>query len=55
MKTIEEISLSGSGVIEGENKLRSDDMELSISGSGDMNLEVDGARIETQYFGLRYH
>lgn len=40
MQTIEAITLSGSGPIIGENRLETEDLEVKLSGSGSMELEV---------------
>lgn len=51
VKNLEEINLSGSGKIIGETKFEVEDLELSISGSGDMKMDVYANRIETGISG----
>lgn len=45
MKDIEGVSISGSGLIESDGELNVDELKLSISGSGDMNLKVDAQEL----------
>jgi hypothetical protein len=40
---LEEVGLSGSGSIRGENKFSVDDLWTSVSGSGDLTLEVEAS------------
>lgn len=51
MKDIERLSVSGSGFIEGQNTINTRDLTLSISGSGDMELDLDGDEVETRISG----
>ncbi|MEQ9403497.1 MAG: head GIN domain-containing protein [Cyclobacteriaceae bacterium] len=51
MKEIEEISLSGSGTIQGENTLNTDDIQLSVSGSGSMELDMNGREVGMRISG----
>lgn len=46
MRDIEAITLSGSGPIYGESLLKTDDLEVKLSGSGSMELEVDSKDLE---------
>ncbi len=46
MRDIEAIKLSGSGPIYGENVLKTDDLEVKLSGSGNMELEVESGDLE---------
>lgn len=48
---ISEISLGGSGKVISENSLRSDQLELSVSGSGKMVLQVNADEIEASISG----
>lgn len=41
MRDIEAVTLNGSGPIIGENTLKTEDLEVRLSGSGSMELEVD--------------
>lgn len=41
MKDIEGISVGGSGKVISKNKLKVDDIDLSVSGSGNMELDMD--------------
>ena len=51
MKAINAISVSGSGNIEGEGTLKTEDLELSVSGSGNMNLDLNTDDLETRISG----
>jgi len=51
MKEIERLSVSGSGDLEGEGTFKVDDIELAISGSGDMNVGVEGDEVEMRISG----
>lgn len=51
MPTIEYLKVSGSGLIQGENTFTVDDIELYISGSGDMDLALEGDDIEGKISG----
>ncbi|MFB6278093.1 MAG: head GIN domain-containing protein [Salinibacter sp.] len=44
--TIERVGLAGSGQIEGETRIESESLSLSVAGSGDMNLEVATEQLE---------
>jgi hypothetical protein len=50
--TVEEIALNGSGNVTADSKITgSDHLKLSISGSGDMKLEVDAPKVESSIAG----
>ena len=51
MKTIERLALSGSGNLVSENTLNVDDLDLRLSGSGDMDLDLDGEEVEIKISG----
>ena len=51
MRTIESLSVSGSGNIQAEGTLDVDDLGLYISGSGDMDLSVEGDELEFRISG----
>lgn len=51
MRTIEELSVSGSGSMESDGKLETDDVELSVSGSGDMELDMQSNEMEMRISG----
>ncbi len=46
MRDIEAVTLSGSGPIIGENTLKTGDLEVKLSGSGSMELEVESEDLE---------
>ncbi len=46
MPTIEKVGLAGSGRIEGETRIESESLSLSVAGSGDLDLEVDTEQLE---------
>ena len=48
---IRSLSISGSGAIIGENQFVVDDLDLAISGSGNMNLALDADDIEATISG----
>jgi hypothetical protein len=43
MPNIEGISVSGSGSVQGQNKITAGDLELNVSGSGGLSLDVDAS------------
>ncbi|MDB5251667.1 MAG: hypothetical protein JWP27_836 [Flaviaesturariibacter sp.] len=45
------IAVAGSGNVKGATRLKSDGLELSITGSGDMNLDVDAPMVKTSVTG----
>lgn len=48
---LEHISVSGSGSIKSENTIRADRMYLGVSGSGDMDLEVETQNLDSKISG----
>ncbi|NMM48644.1 head GIN domain-containing protein [Marinigracilibium pacificum] len=48
---VNDISLSGSGTIEGKSKFKSSSMKISLSGSGDINLDVDADELKVYLTG----
>ncbi|MEM6829711.1 MAG: head GIN domain-containing protein [Bacteroidota bacterium] len=51
MKEIERVSLSGSGNIKGKSTLNTEDLDLTISGSGEMDLDVSSDEVEMRISG----
>ena len=51
METIEALSVSGNGNIESNGNLKTEDLELAVSGSGNMDLDIDGDDLETKISG----
>lgn len=52
MKEIEGLSVAGSGKIEAETPIRAEDIELNVSGSGDINIDqLDASRLESAISG----
>lgn len=51
MRTIEALSVSGSGNMESDGTLETDDLELTVSGSGDIDLDIESDEIETRISG----
>ncbi len=51
MREIEAIGASGSGAVVGENVFKTDDLELSCSGSGSMDLEIESDDLEIKVSG----
>lgn len=51
MPEIEYLSLSGSGYVRGQNTFKSEDIEVRISGSGDMDLGLESDDIEGRIAG----
>ncbi|MEO9485682.1 MAG: head GIN domain-containing protein [Ekhidna sp.] len=51
MQNIEGLSVSGSGLIEGKGQLQTEDIELSVSGSGSMELDVASDEMELRISG----
>ncbi len=51
MKDIEELSVSGSGLIESDGKLETEDVRLSVSGSGDMDLDISSDEMDLRISG----
>lgn len=51
MKDVREVHLSGSGRIEGTNKIKTDEAQISISGSGDIDLDMDAGELSLKISG----
>ncbi|NQZ75211.1 MAG: DUF2807 domain-containing protein [Ekhidna sp.] len=51
MQQIEALSVSGSGLIKGQNQLDTDDIRLSVSGSGDMELDLNSDELDMRISG----
>lgn len=51
MPDITAVSIGGSGKVIGENTIESDDLTLSVSGSGRMDLEVEADKLEQKISG----
>jgi Putative auto-transporter adhesin, head GIN domain len=51
VKNISELQVNGSGKIISENSIASDYMSLSVSGSGNMDLDIKGNNIKTEVSG----
>jgi len=51
MKEVEKLLISGSGEITGNNQIASDELELKISGSGDIDVEVDVLDLKSSILG----
>lgn len=47
MEDVKKLSVSGSGSIVSENKIESVDLEVSVAGSGDINIDVDADKLST--------
>ena len=51
MVRVRELKLSGSGLIEGQNQIKSDRLHLGISGSGDASLDIMAKEVTTRLSG----
>lgn len=51
MKSIEGLSVSGSGLIESDGTLKTEDIKLSVSGSGDMELDLESDEMDLRISG----
>lgn len=51
IKQLDGLNLSGSGKVIGESTFRTGDMELTVSGSGDMELDIDADNVKTGISG----
>ena len=51
MKNISELQVNGSGKIISENSLAADNLELSVSGSGGMDLDIKGNTVKAEVSG----
>lgn len=50
-KDINEVSLAGSGEIVSKDTVSSDELELNVAGSGDMNIDVKASYLESNIAG----
>ena len=51
MREIERIGASGSGDVQGENVFRTDDIELAVSGSGNIEVKLDSDDVDIRISG----
>ncbi|MGD8296012.1 MAG: head GIN domain-containing protein, partial [Desulfobacterales bacterium] len=51
VKNIEDVAISGSGIVRGKDLFIADAFYTEISGSGDMDLEVETGRLEAKISG----
>ncbi|TRX49187.1 DUF2807 domain-containing protein [Fulvivirga sp. M361] len=51
MKDVKELKLNGSGKIIGENSIASSELDLGVSGAGNMELDIKGKDVKTQISG----
>ena len=51
MKEVRGLSVSGSGKITTENKIKTDDLDLAVSGSGRLQINVDANEIDSSISG----
>ncbi len=51
VKNLEGVAISGSGDVRGQNRFVTDAFYVEISGSGDVDLEVEANRLETKLSG----
>lgn len=51
MPEVKGLSVSGSGTIYAEDLIKTDDIELSVSGSGDLEAEIEAGRVELSISG----
>lgn len=51
MREVERLSLSGSGTITGENTINTDDIRVSVSGSGNIELDLDSRAVDLRISG----
>lgn len=51
MKDLKNLSISGSGNLEGKGRFKVNDLKLKISGSGEISLEVDARTISSNISG----
>jgi len=51
MKTVSDLQINGSGSIRSVNKMSSDDLELGINGSGDIDIDVNAANVMSKING----
>ena len=51
MNTIEALSVSGSGLLQSDGVLKTDELKLSVSGSGDMELKLNADELDMRISG----
>jgi len=51
MVKVRSLALSGSGIIKGQNQIRSDRLDIGISGSGDAELDIMAKEVATRLSG----
>lgn len=51
IESVHKIALTGSGHVEGKTTISNENLELSIAGSGEMNLDVSAEEIESNIAG----
>ncbi len=51
VRKLEDLDVSGSGVVEGKGRFDSGEMDLSVSGSGSMDLDVDADAVDIDISG----
>ncbi len=51
MREIEELTVSGSGNIQGKGSLDVENIDLAVSGSGDIELDLSGSELEARISG----
>ncbi|MFN8340437.1 MAG: head GIN domain-containing protein [Cyclobacteriaceae bacterium] len=51
MKTVSELAVNGGGKIISENSIASDNLQLSVSGSGSIDLDIKGNQVKTEVSG----
>jgi hypothetical protein len=51
MESVKALSVSGSGKIKGENRIVTENLDLRISGSGDMNLMLEADSVDVKISG----
>ena len=51
IKDINSLQVNGGGKIISENSIASDDLELGVTGSGDMNIDIKGKKVRAEVSG----
>jgi len=51
MEEVKALSISGSGKIESQTKITSEELEIKVSGSGNIDMEVDTGKLKTDISG----
>ena len=51
MRDVNELKVNGGGRIVGENSIASNDLKLSVTGSGSMNLDIKGRELDAEISG----